>query len=99
MSILCDLGFVLSLTYLKRESILIVKKRIYVKHQIVFTYLFYAYMNTAKKMSRPIISKKKLSELQGKDNGSSTSTAQSDNKSIPAASSQTTAESIKEGEI
>ncbi|KAH7513560.1 hypothetical protein FEM48_Zijuj12G0213100 [Ziziphus jujuba var. spinosa] len=68
MSILCDLGFVLSLTYLK-----------------------------PKKMSRPIISKKKLSELQGKDNGSSTSTAQSDNKSIPAASSQTTAESIKEG--
>lgn len=81
------------------SQFLIAKKCIYVKQQIVFTCLFFAYMDTAKKMSRPIISKKKLSELQGKNNGSSTSTAQSDNKSIPAASSQTAAESRKEGEI
>lgn len=57
-------------------------------------------MNTAKKTSRPIISKKKLSQLQGRGRGNvnSTTSAQSDNKTdIP---SQTTAETRKDsGEI
>lgn len=57
-------------------------------------------MNTAKKMSRPIISKKKLSQLQGRgrDNVSSTISTQSDYVSnIP---SQSMAETRKDvGEI
>lgn len=49
-------------------------------------------MNTDKKTSRPIISKKKLSQLQGRgrDNVNSTTSAQSDNKTD--ITSQTTAE-------